>query len=58
MVCLDQLTDILGGRKSIERFAREQANFDDPQLPDFERWNSLVEVAPPEEMQEAMTHAA
>jgi len=54
---LDQLTDMLGGRQSLER-SREQANFDDPHLPDFERWSHLVGVAPPEDMQEAMTHAA
>lgn len=48
---LDQLTDMLGGRQSLERFAREQANFDDPQLPDFEPWNHLVGVAPPEDRQ-------
>jgi hypothetical protein len=55
---LDQLTDMLGGRQSLERFPREQANFDDPQLPDFERWNHLVGVAPPEDRQAAMMHAA
>lgn len=55
---LDQLTDMLGGRQSLERFAREQANVDDPQLPDFERWNHLVGVAPPEDRQAAMMHAA
>lgn len=55
---LDQLTDMLGGRQSLERFAREQANVDDPQSPDFERWSHLVGVAPPEDRQAAMTHAA
>jgi len=55
---LDQLTDMLGGRQSLERFAREQANFDGPQSPDFEHWNHLVGVAPPENMQAAMMHAA
>ena len=55
---LDQLTDMRGGRQSLERFAREQANFDDPQLPDFEHWNHLVGAAAPEDRQAAMTHAA
>jgi hypothetical protein len=55
---LDQLTDMLGGRQSVERFAREQANFEDPQSPDFQRWNQLVGAAPPEDVREAMTYAA
>ena len=32
---LDQLTDMLGGHQSVERFAREQANFEDPNSPYF-----------------------
>ena len=55
---LDQLTDMRGGRQSLERFAREQANVDDPPLPDFEHWNHLVGAAAPEDRQAAMTHAA
>jgi hypothetical protein len=58
MEWLDQLTDMLGGRPSVERSAREQANFEDPQASDFERWNQLVGAAPPEDVQEAMTYAA
>ncbi len=55
---LDQLIGRLGGHEPIERFAHGQANFDDPQSPDFEQWNQLVGAAPPEYMHEAMTRAA
>jgi hypothetical protein len=55
---LDQIIGRLGGHEPLERFARGQANFDDPQSPDFEQWNQLVGAAPPEYMHEAMTHAA
>ena len=58
MGLLDQIIGRLGGQESIERLAREEANFDDPQSPDFARWNELVGVAPPEAVQDAMTHAA
>jgi hypothetical protein len=49
---------MLGGRPSVEHFAREQVNFEDLQSLDFERWNQLVGAAPPEIVQEAMTYAA
>ena len=55
---LDQLTDMLGERLSVQRFAREQANFEDPQSPDFEPWNQLIGAAPREDVEEAVTHAA
>jgi hypothetical protein len=55
---LDQLTDMLGERLSVQRFAREQAHFEDPQSPDFERWNQLIGTAPREDVEEAVTHAA
>ena len=38
--------------------AREVADFDDPQSPDFAHWNALVGAAPPEAVQDAMAHAA
>jgi hypothetical protein len=30
--------------------AREEADFDDPQSPDFAHWKELVGAAPPEEV--------
>jgi hypothetical protein len=50
----DQITGLLGGHEPMERLARGQANFDDPQSPDFEQWNQLVGAAPPEYVHEAM----
>jgi hypothetical protein len=44
----------LSDQEPVERLAREQANFDDPQSPDFEHWNQLVGAAPPKEVQDAM----
>jgi hypothetical protein len=58
MGLLDQIIGKLGGQEPVERLAREEANFDDPQSPDFAHWNELVGAAPPEAVQDAMTHAA
>ena len=58
MGLLDQIIGRLGGQEPLERLAREQANFDDPQSPDFEHWNQLVGAASPEEVQDAMARAA
>jgi hypothetical protein len=58
MGLLDQIIGKLGGQEPVERLAREEANFDDPQSPDFAHWNELVGAAPPEEVQDAMAHAA
>jgi hypothetical protein len=54
---LDQITGLLGGHEPLERLARGQANFDDPQSPDFEHWNQLVGAAPPEYVHEATAQA-
>jgi hypothetical protein len=58
MGLLDQIIGTLGGQEPVERLAREEANFDDPQSPDYAHWNELVGAAPPEEVQDAMTRAA
>jgi hypothetical protein len=58
MGLLDQIIGKLGGQEPVERLAREEANFDDPQSPDFAHWNELVGAAPPEAVQDAMAHAA
>ena len=55
---LDQIIGTLGGQEPVERLAREEADFDDPQSPDFAHWNELVGAAPPEEVQDAMAQAA
>lgn len=58
MGLLDQIIGRLGGHEPLERLAREEANFNDPQSPDFEHWNQLVGAAPPEAVQDAMARAA
>jgi hypothetical protein len=58
MGLLDQIISRLGGQEPVERLAREEADFDDPQSPDFAYWNELVGAAPPEEVQDAMAQAA
>ena len=58
MGLLDQIIGKLGGQEPVERLAREEADFDDPQSPDFAHWNELVGAAPPEAVQDAMAHAA
>jgi hypothetical protein len=58
MGLLDQIIGRLGGQEPVERLAREEANFDDPQSPDFAHWHELVGAAPPEAVQEAMARAA
>jgi hypothetical protein len=58
MGLLDQIIGTLGGQEPVERLAREEANFDDPQSPDFEHWNQLIGAAPPDAVQDAMTRAA
>ena len=58
MGLLDQIIGRLGGEEPVERLAREEADFDDPQSRDFAHWNELVGAAPPEAVQDAMAHAA
>ena len=58
MGLLDQIIGTLGGQEPVERLAREEADFDDPQSPDFAHWNELVGAAPPKAVQDAMAHAA
>jgi hypothetical protein len=58
MGLLDQIIGKLGGQEPVERLAREEANFDDPQSPDVAHWNELVGAAPSEAVQDAMTQAA
>ena len=58
MGLFEQITELLGGREPLERFASDQAQFEDPNSPDHERWNRMVDAAPPEDVQEVMTQAA
>jgi hypothetical protein len=58
MGLFEQLSELLGGQEPLERFAQEQADFDDPHSRDFHHWHQLVGAAPPEYVQEALTHAA
>jgi len=58
MGLLDQIIGTLGGQEPVERLAREEADFDDPQSPDFDHWTQLVGAAPPEAVQDAMARAA
>ncbi len=58
MGLLDQIIGTLGGQEPVERLAREQADFDDPQSPDVAHWNALMGAAPPEAVQDAMAQAA
>jgi hypothetical protein len=58
MGLLDQIIGKLGGQEPVERLAREEADFDDPQSPDVAHWNELVGAAPPEAVQDAMAQAA
>jgi hypothetical protein len=47
MGLLDQIIGTLGGQEPVERLAREEADFDDPQSPDVAHWHALVGAAPP-----------
>jgi hypothetical protein len=58
MGLLDQIIGKLGGQEPVERLAREEADFDDPQSPDFAHWTELMGAAPPEAVQDAMAQAA
>jgi hypothetical protein len=58
MGLLDQIIGTLGGQEPVERLAREEADFDDPQSPDVGHWNQLVGAAPPEAVQDAIACAA
>jgi len=46
----EQITELLGGREPLERFASDQAQFEDPNSPDHERWKQMVGTAPPEDL--------
>jgi hypothetical protein len=54
----DQIIGTLGGQEPVERLARGEADFDDPQTPAFEHWHALVGAAPPEAVQDAIARAA
>lgn len=58
MGLFEQVSNMLGGRQHVERLAQGQGNFEDPNSQDFGHWNQLVGSAPPEYVQEAVTHAA
>jgi hypothetical protein len=58
MGLLDQIIGTLGGQEPVERLAREEADFDDPQSPDVAHWHALVGAAPPEAVQDAIARAA
>ncbi len=58
MGLFDQITELLGGREPLERFANDQARLDDPDSPDYDRWNQMMGAAPEEDVEEAMTQAA
>jgi hypothetical protein len=54
----DQMTQMLGGREQVDRFARGEVDFNDPNSRDFQNWNQLVGSAPPEALEESFTQAA
>jgi hypothetical protein len=54
----DQIIGTLGGQEPVERLARGEADFDDPQSPDVAHWHALVGAAPPEAVQDAVAQAA
>ena len=58
MGLLDQIIGTLGGQEPVERLAREEADFDDPQSPDVAHWHALAGAAPPEAVQDAIARAA
>jgi hypothetical protein len=58
MGLLDQIIGTLGGHEPVERLARGEADFDDPESPDFAHWKELVGAAPPEAVQDAIARAA
>jgi hypothetical protein len=58
MELFDQIIGRLGGEEPVERWARGQANFDDPRSSDVAHRHALVGAAPPEAVQEAVAHAA
>jgi hypothetical protein len=58
MGLLDQIIGTLGGQEPVERLARGEADFDDPQSPDLAHWKELVGAAPPEAVQDAIARAA
>jgi hypothetical protein len=58
----DQIAGALGGpqqaQRTLDRWAQGQAQFDDPQSPELNRWNELMGAAPPQLTQEAFEQAA
>lgn len=54
---MNMLEQLLGGGQR-ERFVDQKADFDRDDTDDFNKWNELVGSAPPEQVQEAYTHAA
>ena len=58
MGLFERIAGALGGPQQVERIANRQANFDDPNSRDYQHWNELVGAAPPEYIQDSVTHAA
>jgi hypothetical protein len=52
------MAQMLGGEEHVDRFARGEADFSDPNSRDLQGWNQLVGEAPPEELEASVAHAA
>ncbi len=58
MGLLDQLAGAFGVREHLDRFARGEANFDDPESTDTKGFEQMVGRAPREDLEEAFGQAA
>lgn len=62
MSMFEQIAGALGGpqqaERTLDRWAQGQAQFQDPQSPELNRWNELMGAAPPQVTQEAFEQAA
>jgi len=62
MSIFEQIAGALGGpqqaQQQAQRFANGQANFQNPNSPDFQNWSQMVGSAPPQVTQQAFTQAA
>jgi hypothetical protein len=62
MSIFEQIAGALGGpqqaQQQAQRYANGQANFQNPNSPDFQNWSQMVGSAPPQVTQQAFTQAA
>jgi hypothetical protein len=57
MGLMEELGGMLGGDQEVQRMAKGQGNFDDPNSPDHDRFGKMLGHASPDDLQSAISQA-